>query len=610
MTLRDDTPDPTPTPTLSQGAGYLFRTFGLVWRTTQRLTLGIALVTVIVATAPVLAAWIGKMIVDGVLTAVDTGTSGDRNSVLLWVVAEALVIGTLLSARRLLVFQKRILHAELGYAVSRAIFDKTLRMDLETIEHPDTQQQIVFARQYAAARPYGLVNRSFEAAQYGLTIASFAALLWTFSPWALLLVLIAGLPLFFGEVRFSNSAFRFYTGRTPEMRQRNYLEGLMVTDASATERMHSNANHAILERYRHLFDWLFGQDRRLQMRRTWIGVLLIGVSTCFFMSGQIWVVWTAVLGGITLGQMTMYAALLRQGQNAMTSLLATLSTGYEDMLYMSRLYALLGLDEGAARGDATEGPVPGDGYRFRDVTFTYPNGNRPALQGLNLHIPTGAKIGIVGANGSGKTTFIKLLIGLYRPHSGSITLDGLELEAWSPTALFARTAALFQPFAHYNLTAGENIAMGEGLRVTDPDRLMDAARKGLALPLIEDLPDGLETKLSRQFLDGQELSGGQWQRLALSRAMLQTGAETLILDEPTAALDPEAEAALIEDTTRPGQTVILISHRLSNLRNVDRILVMDQGTIIEDGNHETLLEADETYAAMYRKQAEFYQSEP
>ncbi len=169
------------------------------------------------------------MIVDGVLTAVDTGTSGDRNSVLLWVVAEALVIGTLLSARRLLVFQKRILHAELGYAVSRAIFDKTLRMDLETIEHPETQQQIVFARQYAAARPYGLVNRSFEAAQYSLTIVVVRG------PAVDLLTLgaaagswLPGCRCSFGEVRFSNSAFRFYTGRTPEMRQRNYLEGLMV----------------------------------------------------------------------------------------------------------------------------------------------------------------------------------------------------------------------------------------------------------------------------------------------------------------------------------------------------------------------------------------------
>jgi ATP-binding cassette subfamily B protein len=609
MTLRDDTPDQIATPTFRQGAGFLARTFGMVWRTTPRLTLGIAVITVVVATAPVLAAWIGKLIVDGVLTAVNTDLSDDRNTVLMWVVAEAVVIGALLSARRLLVFQKRILHAELGYAVSRAIFDKTLRMDLETIEHPDTQQQIVFARQFAAARPYGLVNRSFEAAQYSLTIVSFAALLWTFSPWALLLVLVAGLPLFFGEVRFSNSAFQFYTGRTPEMRQRNYLEGLMVTDISATERLHSDANDAILSRYRHLFDWLFGQDRRLQMRRTWIGVSLIGVSTCFFMSGQVWVVWTAVLGGITLGQMTMYAALLRQGQNAMTSLLATLSSGYEDMLYMSRLYTLLGLDEGAPRGNATEGPVPGDGYRFKDVTFAYLNGTRPALQDLSFHIPRGARVGIVGVNGSGKTTLIKLMTGLYRPQSGSITLDGLELEAWLPTALFARTTTLFQPFQNYNLTVGENIAMGEGLRVTDSDRLMEAARRGLAETLIEDLPDGLDTKLSRQFLDGRELSGGQWQRLALSRAMLRTGAETLILDEPTAALDPEAEATLIDGTLDAGRTVILISHRLSNLRNADRILVMDLGMIVEDGDHETLMHAAGPYSAMFRKQAEFYQSD-
>jgi ATP-binding cassette subfamily B protein len=606
MTLRDDVQDSALTPTLRQGAVHVARTLAMVWRTTPRLTLAISATTVVVATAPVLAAWIGKQIVDGVLAAVESGASGGQVQVLSWVAAEAVVIGIMLSARRLLVFQKRILHAELGYAVGRTIFDKTLRMDLETIEHPEVQQQVVFARQYAAARPYGLVNRTFEAAQYSLTIVSFSALLWTFSPWALLLVVVAGLPLFLGELRFSNSAFRFYTGRTPEMRQRNYLESLMVNEDPAAERLHADAGSAILGRYRHLFDWLFGEDRQLQMRRTWIGIALIGVSTLFFMAGQVWVVWSAVLGAITLGQMTMYAALLRQGQNAMTSLLATISSGYEDMLYMSRLFALLASDEGVPRGDAVAGPRPGDGYRFEGVAFTYPNGSKPALHDLDLHILPGTRLGIVGANGSGKTTLIKLLSGLYRPQQGRVLLDGLDLEAWSPSALFARTATLFQPFQHYHLTAGENIAMGAGLRTDDPSELLDAARKGLADSLIAELPEGLDTKLSRQFLDGRELSGGQWQRLALSRAMLRKDADTLILDEPTAALDLEAEFAFIDDTAQSGRTIILISHRLSNLRNADRILVMENGAIVEDGDHDALIARDGVYAAMFRKQAQFY----
>tara|TARA_R110002073_G_scaffold289878_8_gene454801 strand:+ start:12283 stop:14109 length:1827 start_codon:yes stop_codon:yes gene_type:complete len=595
-----------PTPGLREGLGYGWRAMALVWRTAPRLTLAIATATILLAVAPALAAYVAKLIIDAILAALDSNAQADRMAALGWTAVEAAVLGGMLAARRLLTFLKRLLHAQLGYAVSRLIFAKTLRLDLQTIEKADVQQQILLARQHAAARPYGLITRIFEGGQYALTIVTFAAVLWTFSPWAVLIVLLGGLPLFASELNFSAHVFRFYTGRTPEMRERNYLEGLMTSETAAVERLHAGSTPALVERHSKLFDWLFGEDRKLQSRRTAVGVALIAVSSAIFMGGKLWVVWATVLGAITLGQMTMYAALLKQGQNTMTSLLATISGGYEDLLYVSNLYALLALDEGVLRGTKREGPMPGDGYRLTDITLTYPNTNRPALNGVSLHIPHGQKLGIVGANGSGKTTLVKILLGLYQPDSGAITLDGLDLCQWAPDALFARTATLFQPFQRYNFTVGENIAMGEGLRVTDAERLLQAAADGLAMPLIEDLPDGLDTKLSKQFLDGRELSGGQWQRLALSRAMLRTGADTLILDEPTAALDPEAEASVLEATGQAGHTVVLISHRLSNLRHADHIILLDKGRIVESGTHDALMEQNGRYRAMFDKQAELY----
>lgn len=595
-----------PVPGLKDGLGYGARAMRLVWRTAPRLTFAIGFSTILLAVAPALAAYVAKLIIDAILAALDSGTQADRMQALVWTGVEALVLGGMLALRRLLTFLKRILHAQLGYAVSRLIFDKTLRLDLQTIELADVQQQILLARQHAAARPYGLVTRIFEAGQYALTIVTFAAVLWTFSPLAVLIVLFGGLPLFASELRFSADAFRFYTGRTPEMRRRNYLETLMTSETAAVERIHAGSNDAISTRHAGLFDWVFGEDRKLQSRRTAIGIALIAVSSAIFMGGKVWVVWATVIGAITLGQMTMYAALLKQGQNTMTSLLATISGGYEDLLYMSNLYALLALEDGTPRGTASAGPVLGDGYRLEDVSLTYPNTKRPALDGVSLHIPPGTKLGIVGANGSGKTTLVKLLMGLYVPDCGRVTLDGLDVRDWEPAALHARTAALFQPFQRYNLTVGENIAMGEGLRISDPERLLEAARKGLAMPIIDDLPEGLETKLSRQFLDGRELSGGQWQRLALSRAMLRKGADTLILDEPTAALDPEAEAAILEATGDTPRTVILISHRLSNLKHADHIVLLDRGRIVEQGTHDALLASDGRYRTMFDKQAEFY----
>ncbi|MEE2525472.1 ABC transporter ATP-binding protein [Hyphobacterium sp. HN65] len=593
-------------PGFREALGYAGRTLGLVWQTAPRLTLTIAAVTIVVALVPALAAYLAKLIVDTVLAAIASQDAADRHAAMIWVAAEAAVLGGGMAARRILVFLKRLLHAELGFAVSAKIFDKTSRFDLETIERADVQQQILLARQHASARPYNLANRLIETGQHSLTLVSLAAVLWTFSPLAVLIILIGGLPLFLAELRFSGSAFRFYTGRTPEMRQRNYLESLMTSENPAQERLHSAATTQVRERYNSLFRFLFGEDRKLHGKRTAFGVVLLLVSSGFFLGGKAWVVWATVMGALTLGQMTMYAAVLKQGQNTVTTLLATLGGGYEDLLYISNLYALLGREEGQARGGATAGPQPGSGFRLRDVGFVYPGSKRAALSGLSFDIPVGQKLGIVGANGSGKSTLVKLLTGLYLPQTGTIALDGLAVRDWAPEALFARTAAVFQPSQRYSLTAGENIAMGEGLREMDRERWQNAAEAGLAAPVLDDLPEGMDTKLSKQFVDGRELSGGQWQRLALARAMLRSGADILILDEPTAALDPAAEAEFVARIAERDATLIVISHRLSTLRLCDRILVLEKGCIVQDGTPGELARAEGVYRDLFREQSDFY----
>lgn len=592
---------------VSQGAKLVRRVFGLALQAHGGRIAWIAGLSLLIALAPALAAWLAKEMIDAVVAAASEPASAQlRSAALGFAAAEAAVLGALVMLRRVLGYYKTVLHAELGYTVGQTIFSKTAALDLETLERAEVQQQITLARQSAAARPFSLVNRVIDAGQFIVTLISFIALLATFSPWLVAILAVGGAPLFLGELRFSEAAFRFYTGRTPDMRARSYLEGLLVSAGAGPERIHSGATQALRDRHGALFSQLFTEDRRRMGRRAFLGAALIALSTAIFISGKLWVVWAAVLATISLGQMTLFIALLKQGQNTATNLLASFSGAYEDLLYASNLYALLDREEALRSGSLTRGPQPGDGYRLEAVTFVYPGADRRTLDDLNLHIPAGQHLGVVGANGSGKSTLIKLLIGLYRPTSGRILLDGAPLQDWDRDALFKRSAALFQPFQRYAFTARDNITSGLGLEPVEDGVVERAAERGLADAVIQALPDGLDTQLSRQQLDGHELSGGQWQRLAIARAMVRSGADVLLLDEPTSALDPDAEAALIEEVARSGATLVLVSHRLSNLRAVERIIVLDGGRIVEEGTHDSLLQAQGRYADLFAKQAGFY----
>jgi ATP-binding cassette subfamily B protein len=304
----------------------------------------------------------------------------------------------------------------------------------------------------------------------------------------------------------------------------------------------------------------------------------------------------------------MYLMLFRQGQSAVSAALSAIGGLYEDNLYLSTLFEYLEQPVGRGGGSSTAGPKPGDGVRFEAVDFVYPGASTPALAGIDLHVRPGESLALVGQNGSGKTTLIKLLTRLYEPTRGRILLDGLDLKDWDEGTLRRRVGVIFQDFARYQMLVGENIGAGDVRAFDDEERWRSAAHKGLAADFVDQLPVGYRTQLGKWFKDGRELSGGQWQKIALSRAFMRSDADILVLDEPTAAIDAGAEAEVFEhfrELTR-NRIAIVISHRFSTVRVTDQILVLEDGRIVERGSHDSLMAADGRYAKLFSLQARGY----
>jgi ABC-type multidrug transport system fused ATPase/permease subunit len=332
------------------------------------------------------------------------------------------------------------------------------------------------------------------------------------------------------------------------------------------------------------------------------------LSTLAFYGAYGWIVLGAVQGTLTLGDMTMYLLVFKQAQAALSAVLGAVGGMYEDNLYVSNLYEYLEHPTQPSRGSATHGPDPADGLRFEDVSFRYLGAATPAVAHVNLHIPPGSKLALVGENGAGKTTLIKLLTRLYEPTEGVIRLDGLDLRDWDADALRKRIGVIFQDFIRYQLRVGENIGVGHVESVDDRASWQRAAHKGMADAFIAKLPEGYETQLGRWFGGGQELSVGQWQKIALSRAFMREEADILVLDEPTSAMDAEAEAEVFQrfralSERRMG---IVISHRFSTVRMADQIVVLVDGRIVEQGSHDQLIALNGRYARLFELQAEGY----
>jgi ABC-type multidrug transport system fused ATPase/permease subunit len=595
---------------------YSGRAISLVWTTSRSLTIIFASLTVLAGLLPAAIAYIGKLIVDAVVsTSYSTSQQISYNSdfvndyrPLIYVGLEAIAVALLAASQRGLTVCQSLLRMLLGQRVNVLILEKALTLDLTQFEDSEFYDKLTNARREASIRPLSLVNRTFGLVQSALSLVTYGVLLVKFSFWAVLMLILAAMPAFFAETKFAGEAFRLFSWRAPETRQQHYLETLLAREDFAKEVKLYQLGDMLLERYHSLFNRLYGEDRDLTLRRGWWGYLLSLLSTLAFYMAYAWIVVETVLSRISLGDMTMYLTVFRQGQSTFSSALTSIGGMYEDNLYLSNLYEFLEEEVPKPKGKATKGLKPKDGIRFENVSFTYPGSLQPALKNISLHLKPGEKLAIVGENGSGKTTLIKLLTQLYTPDSGRILLDGLDLQEWDVDVLRRRIGVIFQNFVRYQFTVGENIGVGDVDYVEDKNRWMSAAQKGMALPFIEHLPDKFQTQLGKWFKDGQELSGGQWQKIALARAFMRTHADILVLDEPTSAMDPQAEFDIFNHfrALTKNQMVFLISHRFSTVRMADKIVVIEAGEVVEQGTHEELLQAQKRYATLFSLQAAGY----
>jgi ATP-binding cassette, subfamily B, bacterial len=585
------------------------RALGLVWQTSPAILLWLAALSAVAGALPAAIPYVGKLIVDTVAPAARHPNSDLQVApALLLVACEAGLVLLLAGVQRGITMADTLLRALLGQRVNELILEKALTLSLTDFEDSEFYDRMTRARRDASWRPLNLVKRSLGLLQNLLSLVLYGALLVRFSSWTVLVLALAALPAFWAEKAFSEQTFSLFRWRSPETRMQNYLETLLAREDHAKEVTLFRLGPRFLQRYRDIFQKLFAEERGLIVKRSWIGMLLGGLSTLAFYGAYAMIVARAVTGAITLGDMTMYLLLFKQGQTAVASLLSSLGGIYEDNLYLSTLYEYLDHPTALVSGAGLVGPNPQDGIRFDDVSFAYQGAERPALRNITLHIPPGSKLALVGENGAGKTTLIKLLTRLYEPSQGTVSLDGLDLRHWDPLALRRRIGVIFQDFIRYQLKVGENVGAGDVESFEDRPAWERAAVKGMADPFIRKLPSGYETQLGRWFKGGQELSIGQWQKVALSRAFMREQADILVLDEPTAAMDAEAEAEVFQrfralSERRMG---IVISHRFSTVRMADQIVVLVDGEIVERGTHEQLMQHDQRYARLFNLQAEGY----
>jgi len=587
------------------------RVFELVKDSSRGFAAGIVALLLGQAAIPAAMAWVGKLIVDAVVEAARTGAAEERRLVVEYVLLEfaLMVVSTVLSRCQSLL--RDLMRASLGNHVNVLILEKAATLDLRHFEDADTYDKMQNARREASIRPLSLVLELASLVQQLLILATYAALLARLSWWSTLVIVAASLPAFVAEARFSGESFRLNSWRAPEGRRQNYLEWILTRDSHVKEVKLFGLAPLILSRYRALFDKFYSEDRRLALRKTWAGLVLGALSLAAFYLSYLYMADRAARARITLGDLTLYLAAFRQGQQAIQSALASIGGLYEDGLFVSNLFDYLDLQSTGERPRATPRALPvarSQAVEFEEVSFRYPGSDRPALAGVSLRIEPGEKLALVGDNGAGKSTLIKLLLRLYEPSGGRILYGGIDLRDIDPRDLRDRIGVLFQDFVRYQFSALENVGLGQVQAIAERPRIETAVDRAGARSVIDELPKKLDTMLGGWFEEGHELSGGQWQKIALARAFMRDDAELLVLDEPTASLDAEAEHDLFQriKALAKDRSAILISHRFSTVRTADRIAVLQGGRISEIGSHEELLAKNGRYAHLFRLQASGY----
>jgi ATP-binding cassette subfamily B protein len=587
------------------------RAFAVVWQAHPPSALAMAGSTLVGAFLPAGQAWVGKLIVDAVVNSINTraGAQAGLQSVLPLLIAEFVLLVVQSANAQARTLAEHVLHARIVLSINTRIIGKALELDLAHFENAEFYDKMQNARREADWRSLQIVNGGFYVVQNIITLLSFAALLVRFSPWLALVLFLATIPAFIAQSRYAELNFRVLSWRAPEFRLLNYLEHILTDYDAVKEVKLFGLGEPLLGRYASLFWKFLREDQGIAQKRSLASLGWGLLATVTYYGAYAWIVWRAVGGLITLGDMTLYLGIFRGSQSMFEAVLMGLSELYENGLFMSNLFAFLELKPHMI---AAAEPLPApkeirDGIEFRGVSFRYEGHDEWALRDVNLVIRPREKIALVGPNGAGKTTLIKLLTRLYDPTEGQILLDGVDLRAYNAVELHQRIGVIFQDFVRYHLAASENVGFGQIDQLADQNRIESAARKSGADAVIRGLPEGYGTTLGRWFSQGRELSGGEWQKIALARAFMRD-CEVIVLDEPTAALDAENELRVFQQFREltADKIAVLISHRFSTVRMADRIFVVEDGHISETGTHADLLQLGGTYARLFTLQAESY----
>lgn len=585
--------------------------FRLVWTASRRAALAGVGLTIIAAGLPAAQAWAGKLIIDSIVAATRQGMAplAGLRYVLPYLLLEfaLLLISSVTGQVRSL--SDRMLQSQLTNHVNSLMIRKAISLDLQFFEDPVFYDMLQNARRQADTSALAIVNATLQMLQQVITLVSLMALLIRFSPWLAVVVFLSAIPAFFSQSQYAERAFRAISRRAPEARLLNYLEMLLTGNDTVKEVKLFGLGEPLLQRYQELFTRFYQEDLAIARRRTFAGLGWGMLSNLVYYASYAWIVLRTVAGFITLGDMTMFLSIFRQSQGSIRSLLDSLNRLYESNLYLDNLIGYLKLQPvlvSSQDGLAVPAPIR-QGIEFRHVSFSYPGSDAEVLHDVSFHIRPGEHIALVGLNGAGKTTLVKLLTRLYDPTAGQILLDGVDLREYDLNSLYRRFGVIFQDFVRYQFTVRENIGFGQVDALGDLGRIRDAANRGGASPIIEGLPQGYDTMLGRRWEKGQELSGGQWQKIALARAFMRE-AEVMVLDEPTSALDAEAEYEVFRrfGELMDGRIAVLISHRFSTVRMADRIVVLSAGRVIELGSHAELMALDGAYARLFNLQAEGY----